>query len=162
MIFSVKQKLFNKMHCDQNTVFFMHIRTLQRVHSVFVLAVGIAHDSKCSDITTEKYFLLHKLYLINNVSHIIKIKQKVIATLNAFHLLHRVIFQHIPHRSSCIQPPCHVFQNPVTAEMSFCPSQPFSKSQFHVRIIAELGYFQIFASVAPNLLLHPCCFHICS
>jgi hypothetical protein len=31
-----------------------------------------------------------------------------------------------------------VFQNAVTAEMRFCPSQPFMKSQFHVRIIAEL------------------------
>ena len=50
------------MCCDQNTVLVMHIQTLQRVHSLFVLAVGIAHNSKCSDIITEKYFLLHKLY----------------------------------------------------------------------------------------------------
>jgi len=41
-------------------MFVMHIQTLQRVHSVFVLAVGIAHSSKCVDIMTKKYFLLHK------------------------------------------------------------------------------------------------------
>ena len=66
MILSIKQKLFNKTCCDQNTVFLMLIQTLQHVHIVFVLAVGIAHNSKCSDIMTEKYFLSHTLYLINN------------------------------------------------------------------------------------------------
>jgi len=66
-------------------------------------------------------------------------KQKLVATLNASHLLHQVIFQHNSERSSCVRPPCHVFQNPVTAEMRFCPLQRFTKSQFHVRIIAELG-----------------------
>jgi hypothetical protein len=54
------------MYCDQNTVFVMHIQTLQGVHGVFVPAVSIAHNSKYSDIMTEKYFLIHKLYLVNN------------------------------------------------------------------------------------------------
>ena len=40
------------MYCDQNTVFFMHIRTLQRVRGVFVLALSIVRNSKYSDIMT--------------------------------------------------------------------------------------------------------------
>jgi hypothetical protein len=152
------------MCCNQNTVSAMHIQTLQHVHGVFIVAVGIAHSSKCSDIMTDKYVLLRKLYLINIVSHIIKITQEVIATLNASHFLHRVVFQHNPQSSLCIWPPCRVFRYPVTAETRFCPSQPFTNGQFqlHVHIIAELCYFQIFSSVAQNKLLHPCCFHICS
>ena len=94
--------------------------------------------TKCQHFTSRPKPLTN-LKLINNVSHIIKMKQKLVATLNASHLLHQVIFQHNSERSSCVRPPCHVFQNPVTAEMRFCPLQRFTKSQFHVRIIAELG-----------------------
>lgn len=95
------------------------------------------------------------MYSINNVSHVINIKLEVIATLNASYLLHQVIFQHNPQSSLCIWPPCRVFQNPVTAEIWFCPSQPFTKSQIHVPIIAELRQLPNICFSSTKLVVAP-------
>ena len=57
MIFSTKQKLFHKTCVVTGTLCLLCI---YKHYSVFVLAVGIAYNSKCADIMTEKYFLSHK------------------------------------------------------------------------------------------------------